>query len=409
MVASVMVTDVPGIDYPGRLERFEEPDTNDGVACVPTTSNPANVALVPLTNTDIIESFTFRFKLKTSGLGAYTGTDNLSPMFPYNFIGKLEVPFQSRSLAMGAMDGHLWFLANQLRKRNKKYSIDPDVAGQAAILSTGYTAQANLQSASNYSVAASTAEEYDFTLDVPAALYFEHFYDTLSDGKGSSRRVRYDEVYVSPFLMSSSGRSVIPILSLNPVQGSLYDASPLVHSGTATTLPAWTDSGSTLSIRRNGWRQPLSKANFPPLFTWAHNWFTTRYALSSAKFSQVIPSEGQVLAIICRMFDPTLNSGLGGMIPLSNLSSLTLQYGSGIAKFNDTPSSVQRRLLQQHGYLPTEGVFIWDMYADTRSNLDALNTYDTAGITIKLDFGTNTPGASSYIDVAYEFLTTVGG
>jgi hypothetical protein len=56
----------------------------------------------------------------------------------------------------------------------------------------------------------------------------------------------------------------------------------------------------------------------------------------------------------------------------------------------------------------TEGLAIWDMYADTRTNLHGINTYNTASPLISLDFGSYVPPAGSYVDVMMEFLTLIG-
>lgn len=387
------------LEYPGSLERFEEPDTNDMVPSVPLGANPTNVSLVNLTGSDMLEAIQVFFTFKGS-FNAFTGTLTQSPFFPYNIIQTLRVPYQSGSLTMGSTDGHLWEVTNWLRTNNSEYDAVQYIQ-QKEVLATAYTPQANLVSSPSYAQpVASAAVQYDFNFDVYPALYFERFYD-LSNG---GQMLRFDQTYVSPFLMSSTGRNVIPVVTLNPLFGTSGDLSPFVVGGAQTTPATWTDSGSQLRFKRRGWRQPINAALMPPLFNWAHQWFTQRNQLGTSRIQIPIPVEGQLLAIVLRMWD----NGAHAPIPLGNLNNLKLTYGSGLNKFYDRPQDHQDRFFRQHGMRLTEGLAIWDMYADTKTNLHGINTYNTASPLITLDFGSFTPPAGSYVDVALEFLTLIG-
>jgi hypothetical protein len=387
------------LEYPGSLERFEEPDTNDGTPAVPLGSNPQNVSLVALTGSDMLEDIEAYFTIRGT-LNAFTGTLTLSPWFPYNIIQTLRVPYQSGSLTMGSMDGHLWAVTNWLRTNNSEYDAGQYIQQKEA-LATAYSPQANLVSSATYAnPVASATPVYDFNFHIYPALYLERFYDLSNDGK----MLRFDQTYVSPFLMSSTGRNVIPTITLNPMFGTSGDLSPFIVGGTQTTPATWTDSGSRVRFRRRGWRQPVNAALMPPLFNWAHQWFVQRNQLGTSRVQIPIPVEGQLLAIVLRMWDNNLKAP----IPLANLNNLKLTYGSGLNKFYDTPQDHQDRFFRQHGMRLTEGLAIWDMYADTRTNLHGINTYNTASPLISLDFGSYTPPAGSYVDVCMEFLTLIG-
>lgn len=387
------------LEYPGSLERFEEPDTNDIVPAVPLGTNPVNVPLVALTGADMLEAIQVFFTVKGT-LNAFTGTLTQSPWFPYNAVQTLRVPYQSGSLTMGSMDGGLWAVSNWLRTNNAEYDAVQYIQ-QKEIVATAYTPQANLVSSATYAnPVASASVQYDFNFDIYPALYFERFYDLSQDGK----MLRFDQTYVSPFLMSSTGRNVIPVITLNPLFGTQGDLSPLVVGGAQTTPAAWTDTGSSVRFKRRGWRQPVNAALMPPLFNWAHQWFVQRNQLGTNRIQIPIPVEGQCLAVVLRMWD----NGLKAPIPLSNLNTLKLTYGSGLNKFFDRPQDHQDRFFRQHGMRLTEGLAVWDMYADTKTNLHGINTYNTASPLISLDFGSYTPPAGSYVDVMMEFLTLIG-
>lgn len=385
------------------LERFSEVDNANAVAAVPTTSTSANVVIPQLNNTDILTDLEFYFQFKGT-TNAYTGTGNLSPYFPYNFVQNIKVPYQSNSVSAVNMPGEIAQVISTLRQNNRRFGNPISLGDQKFPLATGYSPAAQQWSSGSYSVAPSTAETYAFSLNIPVSLWFSRFYDTDAQGKLGA----IDDVYVSPLFMQSIGRSITPVVTLNPFVNARYDRGVIVQTGTATTPPTWTDNGSTLTIRRNGYRQPGAGSALPPAFSWAYNWTVDQVSLASSKASYIFPLQGQLLSVVVRMFDPTLNSNAGGVIPIANLSTATLSYGAGIAKYADTPASLQDRMMKQHGVNLTEGIFYWDMYADTRSNLDAINTYTTASVKLALDFGTNTPGAGSYITVASEWLTQVG-
>lgn len=393
-------------DLPGVLERFSEPDQNYGVSCVPATSITNQPNLVPLKGVDIVDSFDLQFHFD-GDWNAFSGTLTYGPTFPYNMIRNITIPYQTGNINVCSLDGHMLWMLNLLRSNNRPHN-ERAYNLQTPVTTSGYSPMGNNVSSGTYSLtpAASSAVALDFNLRVIAALYMDHFWDPIQTQQGQEW-LCFNEVYVSPYLMASTGRNSIPSIQLSPLVASTIQTGVGTYAG-GGTAPIYTDDGPSLVyFQRNGWRQPVDPKLMPPLFNWVHTAKQQRYILSSGKVAIQVPAEGQLLAIVGRMYDPTLNSGIGGYIPLSELSNLNLQYGAGINKFNDNPSEHQQRFLRQFGWNPTEGIFVWDMFADTRSNLDVINTYNTAGVTINLDFGTNTPGAGSYVDIMFEYLTLV--
>jgi hypothetical protein len=402
MATAITVAGGPFTDAPGLLERFSEPDTNDGVSAAPLTSNITTVNLIPLTGADMVETIDVFFQLRGTW-NAFTGALAEGPYFPYNLVQNLGVPYQSGSLKLASTDGHMHWLYQLLRGANA-----PDQANyvqQQPLQTTAYSPMQYLVSSSTYAPpVAGQPYALNFNFRVSAARFFRFFYD--ADAKGNL--LQYENTFVSPFLMSSTGRNSIPTLTLNPMVGSAADNGLFTHSGANTTAPVWTDTGSLVFFRRNGWRQPANAASMPPLYNWALQLYSTRFSLDSSRVRLPMPTEGQLMAMVVRMFDPTLNGGLGAPIPIANLNQGIVSFGSGISKYNDTPQSMQDRLVRTHGWLPTEGVLIWDSYKDSgRTNRDVINTYNTASPLIRLDFGAYTPGPGSYADVGLEYLTLV--
>lgn len=403
-MATAILQAGPGVDYPGSLERFSELETNDQVSIVPKTSAVANIPMVAFTGTDMVEGWHFE-PVFTTTLPDYGDTIRTSDYFPYNFISLLEIPYQSSSFKLFSGDGFMAFLASMLRRGNGPYSTEPYLAGQAPILATGYTPETNLLSAANYAFASGgVAKTFKWPIRINAAQYFAKWYDKAADG----RTLLFEDAYVSPLFMSSTGRNIVPKLQLASVAGATVDVSPAVVTTASGTAFGWgTDAGSVMDVRRFGWRQPANAADMPVIFNWAHQWQVVRLPIANARPSLTLPPDGQLLSVTARLFDPTLNSGAGGSITINNLVSAKLVYGSGINKFYDTPRSLQERMLAQHGAIFTKGVFTWDMYADTRSNRDCLNTYDVSAPTVLLDFTGNTPGAGSYADFLLEYMTRI--
>ena len=104
------------------LEKMDVKDSIDLQAAVPKTSTQVPVNLGQLLNVDMLEGLDFVFDF-TGTLNAYTGTGNQSDRFPYDFVNKLTVPYQSSALKVGELDGHQWWLVNNLRNpKNGPYS-----------------------------------------------------------------------------------------------------------------------------------------------------------------------------------------------------------------------------------------------------------------------------------------------
>lgn len=401
MATAITVAGGPWTDAPGLLERFEEPDTNDGVAAAPLTSTIQTVNLNALTGADMIESFDVVYRLRGSW-NNFTGALTASPWFPYIIHQNIGIPYQSGSLKLSSTDGHMTKMYDWLRGSNgpeQQVYIQ-----QEPVLETGFSPMPNLVSAPSYAPVAGQPMNLDFTARIRAASFFSYFYDT--DAKGNL--LQYERVFVSPFLMSSTGRNSIPTLTLNPMVGATLDNAAFVWNGTGGTAPAWQDAGSLVFFRRRGWRQPAAAAAMPPLFNWATQIYSTRFVLPSARVTIPLPTEGQLACIVLRMWDPSLNAGKGGPIPIAELNNITVSFGSGIAKINETPTNYQDRMLREHGFLPTEGVYVADFYKSSgRTNRDVINTYNTASPVVRLDFGAYTPGPLSYADVGLEYLTLV--
>jgi hypothetical protein len=212
--------------------------------------------------------------------------------------------------------------------------------------------------------------------------------------------------FVSPAFMAGTARVVQPSITFNPGSASTTDNAPTnIGTGTGTFT-----GNVTMNVRRRGWYQPQGLADSPPIYDWQLSRKTQVYSLSGKSIADIpVPLNGQLLLVYVRLFDPAANTALGAPIALSAVTKCQLLYGSGLYRYQDTPTDMQARIMAQHGFLLTNGLIAWDMAIDELgdiTNADALNTMNTSGITIHLEF-TGAQSSSAYAVIGVEALTYV--
>jgi hypothetical protein len=228
-----------------------------------------------------------------------------------------------------------------------------------------------------------TKPTYTFTLEIPASIFFDRYYDLTKDGGIISQGM---QMLVSPQYMSGTTRYIQPNLTLNPTLAANTDSGPFVINGAGPTV-----SGATMNLgfRRYGAYASNNPAVLPLVFNWQYVREATQFSLSGRQRADIpIGNYGQILSVFVRLFDPSAASG-GQPIALSTLTKCQLQFGSALLRYDDTPRSMQRRFWEQHRFIPPEGVIIWDLALDywgRLTNAIALNTLTTAGILVHLEF-----------------------
>lgn len=408
------------------LEPYVEFDQNKLVAAVPQTANIVPVNLQALRNTDYLTMLEIDVEMK-GALGVYTTGGGItvaaSPYFPYNFLGACQIPYQSGGLNIFGtgpqMDGHALWMISALRGHKKSpWAV---LGGQRVLATTGYSPETYAASSASYVVPPSSATNSDFKwrLMLPIAEWFDHYLEMVEtaeagpNGQPQVQMMLTDDRWINPLPMASTGRGLTPIINLNPVVGTRSDLSPVYKNGVQATPPAWTDAGSTITFKRHGFRTPQDPRMLPPYSPWASNWRAKRVPISAASGSIPIDAAGQLLCVILRWFDPAASiSGVavGAPIPVSNFSTIQLQVGSGLLRYDDTPDSIEDRLVRQHGIMLTQGCMAYDLLAtdgEYANGSHCINTYDTAAVQINYDMGANVPGANAYCDVICEYLTAV--
>lgn len=276
---------------------------------------------------------------------------------------------------------------------------------------------------------ASGALFINFTLEIPAGLFFDEYYDLTADGSLTSRN---REVWVSPQLMAGSTRQVQPAINMAPLATVCGSAVNGTEYGLMVLGQAASSYGTTTAqygIKRAGVYSSNDPRRMPIIWRWQYVRETRQMSIASRSIVDLpIPINGQILSVYVRLFDPAGSAGTtncqGTPIPLYNsgvapantadgeyLTLCRLEYGAGLIRFQDRPRSMQRRFMQQHGFLPPVGFVVWDMatnFAGEVTNAMALNTLNTAGINIHLEFNTAV-SSSAYAVVGVEALMYVSG
>ena len=392
---------LPGITRP--LEAIEN---NDGVT---TTNAQASqvvaTGFVPFKQTDVVEGWEFYFTL-TQTVAAGTTTLNASYAFPFNYVGPMTLNMQNQFDTLKFLSGLDAAIFQSYRPR--RISDYHNVLGtQPRTLS--YSAQSNLISSNAYTP---TSGSITFKLEMPVSQRFDRFYPLAADGRILGPGM---PAIVSPQYMAGTARIVQPSITYNPIvlpgaASGPADGTPIVATGTQTTPASASANSAKLNIKRLAYYQPTGPADSPPVFNWQYTRRAQQFAIGAVNSKDIpIPLNGQILSVWVRTFDPTTPANIGGPIPIANFTKMQLLYGSGLIRFDDRPVDMQYRFVTQHGFLPWDGLVIWDLAQEpdmTLSNRYGLNTMNTSGITIHLEW-TGTQSASSYCVVGVEALTYV--
>ena len=246
-----------------------------------------------------------------------------------------------------------------------------------------------------------------FSLEIPVSLPFDLYYDLTKDGTIVSPPLR---AIVSPQYMAGSARVIQPQININPTLAANNDQGPFVTNAGAPTVVS---PSITLGFKRVGVYAANNAALMPVVYNWQYVRDTKQFSIAGrATFDILVPVYGQILSIFLRFFDPSATSGGQPINILSasvGLSKIQLQFGSGLLRFDDTARTAQRRFFKQHGFLPPQGVVIWDLAQDVygrTTNAYALNTLTTAGVNIHGEL-LSAASSTAYIVVGIEALTYV--
>ncbi len=405
---------------PGFTERFEQYENLQNV--VTTMSQSAQTPFNPpasFQKTDIVlwwEAETFW----TESITFSAGTLVNSPEGPYNLIQSPKLKLQGQYTPVeceSAFDLAFMQMYRPMRMRGQRNlqdvmqtnsvtssqfanSLIPQALLAAAILASSYTSPVSISS-------------YPFILEFPAGMYLDEYWDLALDGSimpNAHGIAAPQPAFVSPQYMAGGERVIAPSYNIAAGVAANYDQGPLAATAALTTSAF---SGSvTQNFRRVGVFASDNPAELPPVFNWQYRRASRRYPIGAVtKVDIPIQEYGQVLSMFVRIFDPSLGTNsVGGYYNVANITKAQVLYGSNLSRFDDDMPTLQKRFIEQHGFLPPQGTVVWDLAAsrpaEKLSNALALNTLTNANTHVHLETSV-APGAQAYAVVGVELLVPV--
>lgn len=401
-------------------KRFVLDANNTAIATTLNAGSTVQAQTTKLDQLDILRNLLVQVSLTevyTPGSGK---TITQSTLFPYTWLGEVSVQFES-AFKTFRQPGVLAFVMQGYRP-----TVNPK--GVATLTRAGSNTQSD---ATSYTTAALTptpsnngltgpnvtdaTSPLNLAIEIPLAYEFDVYYELDAQGNPIGQVQR---AIVSPQYMAATTRSVRPIVNYNAAMlaqtgGAAIQAPATIASTDATSTFAGV---ATLNIWRDGWFAPDSPAKMPPIYQWQYSRDYITQA-TSGQSSVIIPldadpaGQGQILSLIAFVWDPTLNSGIGGVTPASAIAGVELLFGSHLDIAADTIFSNSYRWLQQHGILLPPGWFGWDLALDESGRITnefALNTLITAGCQVRITFVSGSaPASTATVYVGLEMLKKV--
>jgi hypothetical protein len=404
---------------PGYTERVEQFENLQNV--VTTMQSAAQSPFNPpasFQKTDIV----FWWEVETFYTTALTfsvGTIAYSPEAPYNLMQTVRLKLQGQYTPVEVESGFdlaFFQMYRPMRMRGQRNQQDLLQVNPAP--TTGYAnpiiPQANLVGNVLPATVTSpyTLTSYPFILEIPAGIYLDEYWDLAIDGSllpNAQGVVAPMPAFVSPQYMGGGERVIAPQYNIASVVAATYDQGPIAATAALTSTVL---TGSvTQNYRRYGIFASDNPAELPPVFNWQYRRASKRYPIGAvSKVDIPIQEYGQVLSTWVRIFDPSLGANnVGGYYNIANMTKCQLLYGSNLPRFDDDVPAMQKRFIEQHGFLPPQGFVVWDLAAarpaENLSNAMALNTLTNANTHIHLEM--SAPGASTYAVVGVELLVPV--
>lgn len=407
----------PGSMYgaPGYTNPVEQLDTTQGLVTAGAGGQQNTInGITPLAQTDVVLGWDLfvTYSFATAPVGGTGQTLSVSPYAPYNMLGPVTLSLQNQYKPIDVLSGRdlgifQSYRGRYLRSDRRNANLASPVLGAA--YSSGVWCEAALLEASNVWSTTYTTTGKTFVVHLPASIEFDLYYPLDISGNlvGTPGRA-----IVSPQYMGGTTRIVTPKIALAQGLGTV-DTSPFGTTTSGSTASTFTAGYSTsLDIRRNAIYSSNNPSALPPVQPWQYALHTWEYGCGAqTKITVPVPNDvGQILSIWVLLFDPAASNGAGAPLAMSSVQYCQLKYGSGLFRFDDTPTSMQARWIQQHDTLPAAGFIGWDLAYQPDGRLTnqggVLNTLTTNAIQVVLTLGT-AMSSSGYVVVATEALQYV--
>jgi len=410
---------VPGQFYglPGLTQFMELPDAQVGVTVVGAQASTTNVnTLSQLTQDNI----TFWWEMDVAIAQTYTagtGSETTSPFWPWSFISSCQLQLQSMYSNVQVDNGYDLMLFEMIwptrSPRVSQYGGDLGANPAEKAFAAGppqagvpYNGAVNPNLFITTPSATPQTQNPNFCVTLPGSIYLDEYWDM--DMEGNLQSDVAFPARVSPQYMAGAARQITPKVVL--AAGSVTDESTGPYNLVSNATIAFS---ATFSLRRVGLYSTENPQVDPPVYNWQYQRISKSYPLIGSPLIIKLDESAQILGLFMRFWDPTLNTGVGGPIAITNFIELQLLYGGSLNRFDDSPKTMQRRLFDQHRLLLPAGVLCWDLSLDPdgsgkTTNAYALNTLVTASPTIKITYASGyTPGTGSKVIIGYHELKYV--
>jgi hypothetical protein len=405
---------------PGYTEEFEQYENLNGVVTALAQSAPTPFApQASFQKTDIV----YWWEAETYWSFAITyasGTLVNSPEGPYNLFQQPKLKLQGQYTPVELDSGfHQAFMQMYRPMRGKGQRNVQDLMQTFPIPAANFAnqliPQANLTGAtlaSSYTSPVSISS-YPMNIEWPAGIYLDEYWDIAIDGTllpNANGMVAPMAAFVSPQYMGGGERVIVPQYNFAAAVAATYDQGPLAATTVLGTVSGFSSS-VTQNYRRVGVYSSDDPRELPPIYNWQYRRTTKRINIGAvSKQDLPITEYGQVLSTYAILFDPSLGTNsVGGYYNIANMTKCQLLYGSNLPRFDDDPATMQKRFIEQHGFLPPQGTVVFDLIAarrtDRLSNSRCLNTLTNANCKIHIEMAA--PGTSAYVELGVELLVPV--
>jgi hypothetical protein len=397
----------PGSLYgvPGITQRFEQDETTVGnVVGLNATNTVNNNSVQNFQQTDVVHWWEVELTWTNTTSGGTTPA--LSPYAPYNLIqAPMQIQMQGQYKPIDLQSGidAAIFQSYRPMRGSAQMSGQPLLgANPASTWANSAFPQANVVALPSMTATSTNVPIY---LEFPASLWFDQYWDLAEDGSVLSAPI---SAYVSPQYMSGGQRVVKPKITYAAAGASNSDNGPITWASNPTTV---TSDTVTDTWRRVGVYASTNPAAMPPVFNWQYQRHSFQFPVNGkTQVSIPITDYGQVLSVFLRFYDPVAGAPVNFASNTPVAGSIQLLYGSNLPRFQDELASMQKRFMDQHGFLPPVGTIIWDLaITDTGgyiTNAKAINTLTNANVLAKVQFPTAL-SATAYCVVGVESLVFV--
>lgn len=379
---------------------------NKSVAVAPQQASQIGVPLTSFDQLDIVQGWTATVtglqQTWTAGSGK---TLTVSPFFPASQFKQLNVQLQAAYNAFN-LTGPLAQLIQAYR---------PVVGWRKASAENRNPFATPQGSVPVVTTAGTLFVSPSMTIDIPIAWPFDEYYDL--DVKGNPRKKVYDAI-VTPAFMAAQARQVQFSCTLAPGIGALDALGAPVASASGDTTSTYVDNVvGAMRLSRNAWWTSKNSAANPPQYPWQYTRDYFSQAVSGQSPVSVLlqntgVSVGQLMSVYGFVWDPALNSGIGGVVPMTSIAYIRLVTGGSLINYDYTPAEITNMMTSLYGNALSgfpSGCFVldWALREDGGylTNEGLINTYLVNGVAVEIGFTAgNTPSASATVYVGTEAL-----